>query len=120
MTIWGKLGVIMSKLKKFGTRFPGVRYYEHHERKHKGKPDRYFSIRYMMHNKQKEEGLGWASQGMTDSQASEILAEFRKANRIGEGFFSLKQKRAHRRGALLKQFRDKLRKIRDNRTFNDI
>lgn len=54
--------------------FPCVRYREHATRKHGIKPDRYFFIRYKLTGKDKEEGVGWASEGMTAANASELLA----------------------------------------------
>jgi hypothetical protein len=40
------------------TKFKGVRYYEHPERKHGVKKDRYLAIRYQKDGQRKEEGLG--------------------------------------------------------------
>ena len=68
----------MAKLKKFSTKYPGVRYYQHSERKYRGKLDKYFSIRLRIDGKQHEEGLGWLSEGMTPQHASEILTELKK------------------------------------------
>ena len=42
---------------------PGARCGGHPSRKHDGKPDSYFSIRYSINCKDCEEGLGWASDG---------------------------------------------------------
>ncbi|WP_225072743.1 site-specific integrase [Desulfuromonas sp. CSMB_57] len=72
---------------------PGVRYYEHPERKHGINPDRYFSIRYQHKGKRVEEGLGWASEGWTDKLANEKLVELKRAARLGEGDRSLREKR---------------------------
>ena len=43
------------KTKKIKTSFPGVRYYEHKERKHGINKDRYYTIRYKLSGKDKEE-----------------------------------------------------------------
>jgi len=43
------------------TTFKGVRYHEHETRKNGIKKDQYFTIRYKLNGKDKEEGLGWAS-----------------------------------------------------------
>ena len=55
-----KEGNVMSQYQS--TQYPGVRYREHKERKHNGKLDRYFFIRYKRHGKTIEEGAGWSSQ----------------------------------------------------------
>jgi len=75
------------------TNFPGVRYREHSIRRHGVQPDRYFTIRYKHNRKDKEEGLGWASQGMTAKKASAILAELRENQRTGNGEQTLQEKR---------------------------
>jgi hypothetical protein len=43
--------------------------------------------------KRNEEGVGWASQGITAEIANLQLAELKKSQRIGEGILTLKQKR---------------------------
>lgn len=63
--------------------FPGVRYREHATRKHGIRPDRYFFIRYKLAGKDKEEGVGWASEGMTAAKASELLAMVKNNIRAG-------------------------------------
>lgn len=75
------------------SRFPGVRYYEHSERKHGVRPDRYFAIRFQIGGRRREEGLGWGSQGWTESKAADELAKIREAARKGEGPTSLAEKR---------------------------
>ncbi len=79
--------------KKFKTNFPGVRYREHETRKHGVMKDRYFFIRYKMDGRDREEGLGWATEGWTAQQAVEQLAEIKKAKRTGEGAQTLQEKR---------------------------
>ena len=63
--------------------FPGVRYREHATRKHGIKPDRYFFIRYKLAGKDREEGAGWASEGVTAAKASELLAMVKNHIRAG-------------------------------------
>lgn len=75
------------------TAFVGVRYREHDTRKHGVRPDRYFSVRYKLDGKDKEEGLGWSSQGWTAQKAAEKLAKLKEAQRTGEGAITLAQKR---------------------------
>jgi len=72
---------------------PGVRYREHETRKHGIKPDRYFTIRYKLSGKGREESLGWGSEGMTEAKAAERLAEIKRNIREGEGAQSMKEKR---------------------------
>ncbi len=83
----------MSKRTWIKCKTPGVRYREHEERKHGIRPDRYFSIRYKLNGKDKEEGLGWSSQGWTEARAAEHIAELKKAQRTGEGAKTLAEKR---------------------------
>ncbi|MEI6261232.1 MAG: site-specific integrase [Deltaproteobacteria bacterium] len=72
----------------------GIRYREHASRKHGLQLDRYFAIRYRVGGKEKEESLGWASQGWTVTKASETLAELKRNARTGEGEKTLSDKRA--------------------------
>lgn len=76
--------------------YPGVRYYEHPTRKLPGvgkNPDKYFSIRYTVDGKRREEGLGWASKGWTAKKANKVLADLGEAARTGVGDKTLKAKR---------------------------
>lgn len=45
--------------------------------------DRYFFIRYRLEGKTKEEGAGWASEGMTASKAAELLSMLKSNIRSG-------------------------------------
>lgn len=69
----------------FSTEFEGVRYRKHPRRKHGIKNDHYFSIRYRVDGKRIEEGLGWASKGMTAKKAALQLAELQEAHKKGTG-----------------------------------
>jgi integrase len=75
------------------TNFRGVRYHEHETRKHGVKPDKYFTIRYKLNKKDKEEGLGWASDGWTASKAYDRLRELKENRKIGQGPQTLAEKR---------------------------
>jgi len=75
------------------TNYSGIRYREHPTRKHGITPDRYFTIRYQKDGKRHEKGLGWASRGWSVSRAAEVLAEIKKAQRIGDGSQTLKERR---------------------------
>lgn len=75
------------------TRFVGVRAKESPTRKHKGKADKYFLIRYGKDGKIIQEAAGWASEGITAQFASNLRAEILSNIRLGKGFQSLKEKR---------------------------
>jgi integrase len=80
-------------LKWVSTQYNGVRYREHVSRKHNGKPDRYFAIRYKIQGKLKEEALGWASEGWSAQKAFLQRSELRNAQTIGQGPQTLSEKR---------------------------
>ncbi len=75
------------------TSFPGVRYREHETRKSGVRRDQYFTIRYKLAGKDREEGLGWASEGWTAKKAYARLAELRENLKVGEGPRTLAEKR---------------------------
>lgn len=79
------------------TKYPGIRYYEHHTRKHGVGKDRYFAIRYQIEGSRKEEGLGWASEGWTVEKAAIERGNLKKAHITGEGATSLKEKRKEKK-----------------------
>ena len=62
-------------MKRIKTKVQGVRYREHETRKHGLQPDKYFTIRYRVDGKEKEEGLGWASEGWTVARAADTIAD---------------------------------------------
>jgi integrase len=75
------------------TNFPGVRYREHPTRKYGIKRDQYFTIRYKLAGKDREEGLGWASENWTAAKAYERLKELKENRKSGEGPQTLAEKR---------------------------
>jgi integrase len=75
------------------TNFPGVRFREHPTRKNGVKRDQYFTIRYKLAGKDKEEGLGWASQNWTAAKAYDRLKELKENRKTGEGPQTLAEKR---------------------------
>lgn len=75
------------------TQYPGVRYREHPTRKHNGKADRYFSIRYKRAGKTVEESVGWASNGMNAQKAANIRSEIVQNIKEGKDEQSLADKR---------------------------
>ena len=76
------------------TKYPGVRYREHKNRKHGIKLDQYFAIRYQKDGKRKEEGVGWASEGWYPSKVALELAKLKAASATGEGEARLSDVRA--------------------------
>jgi integrase len=107
-------------MKKFSTIYPGVRYSEHHERKHKGIPDRCFYIRYRIEGKLKEESIGWSHEGMNALRASLKLAELKINQRTGVGERTLEEKRqkAKEREEAIKEKKQK--EQRENTSFRQI
>ena len=65
------------------SQYRGVRYREDATRKHGVKADRYFAIRYQSGGKTKEEGVGWASEGVTAAKANETRAMFMQTSAPG-------------------------------------
>ncbi len=76
------------------TPYPGVRFREHVSRRHNGKPDRYFTIRYSINYKDCEEGLGWASEGWNAEKAHGVLSRIKTNIKTGSGPQSLAALRA--------------------------
>lgn len=81
----------MSKWTK--TKFPGVRFREHPERKHGRQPDRYYVITYKLDGKTKDEAVGWASEGVTPTKCYDLHKELKENRRKGEGPRTLAEKR---------------------------
>ncbi|MDX2433774.1 MAG: hypothetical protein QNK14_04085, partial [Desulfobacterales bacterium] len=73
----------------------GVRVREHKTRKYRGKPDKYFMIRYYdsVRSEYREEGAGWSSKKMTAQRAANIRAELLGNIKTGNRPQSLKEKR---------------------------
>ena len=95
------------------TQFPGVRFREHPNRRHSGRPDRYFTIRYKRNGQSKEEALGWASEGWNAQKASITRNELVKAHKEGEGPATLSEKRKLREEKRI----EKEKKKKDQITF---
>lgn len=90
------------------TKFSGVRFRQHPNRKHGVKRDRYFTIRYQADGKRKEEALGWASEGWTPEKAALELAKLKTAHTTGEGPTRLNKKREVKRAREKEEERDKV------------
>lgn len=109
----------MTVLKWHKTSYKGVRYREHETRRHGMQLDRYFSIRYQHNGKQREEGLGWQSEGWTAKKAALERAALQKAKTLGEGPASLEEKRTLEKERREKEAREKARREKESLTFGE-
>lgn len=75
------------------TKFRGVRYREGVKKNGDVRKDRYYTIRYKLNGKDKEEALGWESEGWTENKAALKLAELKENQRTGIGEKTLAEKR---------------------------
>ena len=82
-----------TKIKWKTSKYPGVRFWEHPARKHGVGPDKYFTIRYYIDGKRREEGLGWASGGWTEKKAAAERGTLIKAQTLGDGPRTLAERR---------------------------
>ena len=82
-------------MKWIKAKHPGVRYRLHESRRHGIGRDKYFVIRYRPKKGggEKQEALGWASEGWTEAKAVARLSELKENKRIGQGPVTLKEKR---------------------------
>lgn len=103
---------------KSGT--PGVRHRLHSTRKHGVKFDQYFSIRLRVDGKQKEEGLGWASEGWSEKKAAAALSELKANKTTGAGPLSLKEKRKIEHARRAEESRQEEEERKANITFAEI
>lgn len=115
--------------KRGTTDHPGVRYREHPTRKHGVKRDRYYSIYYRVpdptpehprHTRIVEEGLGWASEGMTVQKAALRLGELKEARRTGQGAMTLREKREISSAQRAAEEAARQEQRRDSLTFREI
>lgn len=72
----------------------GVRVREHETRRHGVGFDRQYFIRYRVNGVQKEEPLGWASEGWNLERAIAERGKLKDAHRVGHGPATLEEKRA--------------------------
>lgn len=75
------------------TKTTGVRYKLHPTRRHGVNFDKYFSIRYRVDGKLREEGLGWSSEGWSEKKAAAVLAELKGNITTSTGPRTLAEKR---------------------------
>lgn len=74
-------------------KYKGVRYHQHETRKHGVQFDKLYGLCYQLGGKCFESILGWASEGWTEQRAAAELIKLKEAFRLGEGEFSLNEKR---------------------------
>lgn len=75
------------------TKYPGIRYRLHANRKHGVQADKYFVLTYKHEGKTRSEALGWSSEGMTLDKAVEAMAEIKANRRTGIGPDTLTEKK---------------------------
>jgi len=75
------------------TKYVGVRCRESETRRHRGRPEKYYSIRYKLAGKTVEEGVGWESAGITPQYCSNLRGELVQNAKTGQGVHSLREKR---------------------------
>lgn len=97
----------------------GIRYREHASRKHGLKPDRYYVLRYTVDGVQRQESLGWASEGMTLEKARVELSRLKEANRVGEGPRTLAERREIAKIKKAQEEAARLMELRNSMTFSE-
>jgi integrase len=107
----------MARAKWVKTKFVGVRYREHPTRRYGIKYDRYFTIRYKLNGRDKEEKIGWTSEGITAQIANARLSELKENRRTGHGARSLKEKRDLLKVKRKKERADQEQHKKDNVSF---
>ena len=102
------------------TAAPGIRCRKHSTRKHGARLDRYFTLRFSVDGKQREEALGWASEGWSVARAQEELSRLRKAKRTGEGPATLRDEREANRRDARQRAEEEAALARRQRTVSDL
>ncbi|MDR1031889.1 MAG: site-specific integrase [Holosporales bacterium] len=99
------------------TKSTGIRYYEHPTRKHGVHKDRYYTIRYGLDGRIKEEGLGWESQEWTEKKAVARLSELKEAHRTGIGLRTMAERRRAQKEEAKKEEVARIQREREQTTF---
>jgi len=82
------------KVKWEKTKYSGVQFYQHNERKHGVKFDQYFRGRYMTAGEPYIMGFGWASEGWTAKSVFIKLQEYKSNAKRGSGIKTIKEEKA--------------------------
>jgi integrase len=96
----------------------GVRYYEHESRLYKRSKDKYFAIRYKLDGKNRQESLGWASEGWTLEKVTAKLHELKENHKLGKGPQTLSEKREELKKNKEQEILEFNEKTRQNVTFS--
>jgi len=107
-------------MKKIQTRFPGIFYREHPNRRHGIKPDRYYVMRLSVNGKRIEEACGWASENWTALKATNLRSELMENKRRGTPPFTLREKRAMKEAKLQKEQEKIHKEKKQGITFEEI
>lgn len=83
----------MAKITWVKTRYPGVRFFKHSDRKHGVQFDKSFHIRFNGGGKLYQSSMGWSSEGMTAEKASLKLAEYKRNFKAGKRPWTLTQEK---------------------------
>jgi integrase len=106
--------------KRVPTQYPGVFYLEHHTRKHNGKPDRSFYIRYKRSGKAVDESVGWASRHMNAQKTNKLRAEITQNIKLGVSPQSVKEKRENEKNDRVAKKHARQQEALGNFTFDQL
>jgi integrase len=116
-------------IKWIKTNHKGLRYYEHQDRKHGKKRDRYYSIRFKVDGAEYSYGVGWLSEGIPEAIRKEepelgfedyclkLLRQYKGNVKIGSGPRSPKENRAIEEKRREQSRAEKERTEKENVTF---
>lgn len=104
---------------KVKTQYPGVRYRESEKKLNRGKPDRYYFIRYKRAGKTVEEAVGWSSDGMNERKADKIRGDLMENIRLGKRPQSLREKREMEQRQIMADEAEAERIKREQLTFDE-
>ena len=74
-------------------KIPGIRYREHPDRKNGIQKDRYYCIYYQLDGKQKDEGVGWSSEGWNEKKVAALLLQIKENIKLGKSPRTFKEMR---------------------------
>ncbi len=101
------------------TNVEGVRYREHPTRKHGVRRDRYYSIRYRLNGRVLEQGVGWASKGVTLEDAVTRRKELTDNKKKGSGPLTIKEQRAENEAKREAETVKRKRDVEANKTLSE-
>lgn len=116
-------------IKWIKTNHKGLRYYEHQERKHGKKSDRYYSIRFKVDKKEYSYGIGWLSEGIPEAIRKDepelgfegyclkLLRQYKGNVKTGSGPRSPKENRAIKEKKREQAEQERIKVEKENVTF---